>query len=91
MGLVRTGTIARRLDVLSTTAKELPFAMLHFTGPADFNVALRKIAMQRGMRLSERGWDCEDAAEPASEEDVLRELGVKYLEPEYRSGNIVRL
>ena len=87
MGLVKLpgSDTARRIDVLVTTAAELPFAMLHFTGPADFNVALRKIAMTKGMRLSEKGWDNGGVNAPESEADILAELGVGWTNPEDRS------
>ena len=90
MGLVKLpgGDTARRIDVLVTAAAELPFAMLHFTGPADFNVALRKIAMAKGMRLSEKGWDRPDAKAPESEADILAELGVQWTNPQDRSGTL---
>lgn len=90
MGLVKLpgSDTARRIDVLVTAAAELPFAMLHFTGPADFNVALRKIAMTKGMRLSEKGWDQGDAKAPETEADILAELGVQWTNPQDRSGNL---
>lgn len=96
MGLVKLpgSDTARRIDVLVTAETELPFAMLHFTGPADFNVALRKIAMTKGMRLSEKGWDRGDAEAPThakapeSEADILTELGVQWTNPQDRSGNL---
>ena len=88
MGLVKLpgGDTARRIDVLVTSESELPFAMMHFTGPADFNVALRKVAMTRGMRLSEKGWDAGDVKAPGCEADILAELGVQWTEPQDRSG-----
>lgn len=95
MGLVKLpgSDVARRIDVLVTSATELPFAMLHFTGPADFNVALRKIAMAKGMRLSEKGWDRQPSAamceRPSSEADILAELGVQWTNPQDRSGVLV--
>lgn len=93
MGLVKLpeSDTARRIDVLVTAETELPFAMLHFTGPADFNVALRKIAMTKGMRLSEKGWNRgydEDSKAPESEAAILAELGVMWTNPQDRSGNL---
>jgi DNA polymerase/3'-5' exonuclease PolX len=90
MGLVRLPgrQHARRLDVLGTTPEELPFAMLHFTGPAEFNVAVRKVAIRLGLRLSERGWDSDTAPTPSCEADILRHLGVAWTEPEDRSGEL---
>lgn len=79
---------ARRLDVLKTCREELPFALLHFTGPGTYNVALRKVAMASGKRLSEKGWNDPAAPVPTSEADVLRELGVEYQVPQDRCGTL---
>lgn len=81
-------TFARRIDVLRTVPAELPFAMLHFTGPDVYNVALRKIAIAQGKRLSEKGWADDAAAPPASEADILRELGVQYQVPQDRCATL---
>lgn len=85
-GLVRLpgAERARRLDVLKTCPEELPFALLHFTGPGVYNVALRKVAMAAGKRLSEKGWNDPSARAPGSEADILRELGVEYQVPQDR-------
>jgi DNA polymerase IV len=52
--LVKGGR-ARRVDILLTPPEELPFALAHFTGPAEFNVAMRQEALKRGYSLSQRG------------------------------------
>lgn len=76
---------ARRLDVLRTTPTELPFALLHFTGPDVYNVALRRVAMAAGKRLSEKGWGgASEGAAPQTEADVLHALGVQYQLPQDR-------
>jgi len=49
------GGRARRVDILLTPPEELPFALAHFTGPAEFNVAMRQEALKRGYSLSQRG------------------------------------
>lgn len=89
MGLGRLpGGAARRVDALCTRRAELPFALLHFTGPAAFNVALRRVARARGLRLSERGWGggaaAAAAAAPLSEDAVLAALGVAPTPPAAR-------
>ncbi len=73
---------ARRLDVLRTTERELPFALLHFTGPDVYNVALRRVAMAAGKRLSEKGLTGLEGAR--SEADVVNALGVEYQNPQDR-------
>jgi len=49
------GGRARRVDILLTPPEEWPFALAHFTGPAEFNVAMRQEALKRGYTLSQRG------------------------------------
>lgn len=89
MGLVAGPVGVRRLDVLCTTAAEFPFALLHFTGPAAFNVALRRHALDRGLSLSERGWKGDaEAPAPRSEGDILRHLGVEWRDPSARSADL---
>ena len=93
MGLARLpGGVCRRIDVLCTPEAVYPFAMLHFTGPMEFNVSLRKRAIKMNIKLSERGWSAtEGVALPAaaSEGDILARLGVRWTEPEDRSGELV--
>lgn len=89
MGMVRLKNgIARRLDILCTPIDVYPFAMLHFTGPMEFNVSLRKRAIKMGIKLSERGWtgiEGVDLPKVESENDILKRLGVRWTEPEHRN------
>lgn len=42
----------RRIDILTVDLHEWPFALLYFTGPNDFNRAMRQHAKQQGYQLS---------------------------------------
>jgi len=94
-GIVRLpgADVARRLDVLRTTPEELPFAMLHFTGPDVYNMALRRVAIAAGKRLSEKGWGSvrPDSAPPKTEAEVLHALGVEYQLPQDRCATLTLL
>jgi DNA polymerase (family 10) len=60
-------------------------ALNYFTGSKDHNVALRRMAMQKGLKLSEYGV-FRKARQIAgkTETDVYRILGLRYIEPELR-------
>ncbi len=60
-------------------------ALNYFTGSKDHNVALRKIAKQKGLKLNEYGlFKGNKAIAGKTEEEIYRELGLKYIEPEMR-------
>lgn len=60
-------------------------ALLYFTGSKEHNIALRKIAIDRGFKLSEYGL-FEDAKTVASktEEAIYEKLGLPWMAPELR-------
>jgi DNA polymerase (family 10) len=67
--------------------------LVHFTGSRDHNVALRGMALERGLSLSEKGFKRLEDGElllAASEEEVYQRLGLPWIEPELRedSGEI---
>ena len=66
------------------------FALHHFTGSKEHNVALRGRSLQRGFSLSEWGLKAEkDTPAPRdihSEEDLFQFLGLPYIPPELREG-----
>ncbi|MBI2107954.1 DNA polymerase/3'-5' exonuclease PolX [Candidatus Woesearchaeota archaeon] len=62
-------------------------ALLYFTGNQQHNIGLRKIAIQKGMKLSEYGlFDKRTNRLLAgkTEEEVYKKLGMDYIEPEMR-------
>ncbi len=66
------------------------FALHHFTGSKDHNVAMRHRALQRGLSLSEWGFSTKNPETPApsakSEADIFAALGLPYIAPELREG-----
>uniref|UniRef100_UPI00358E5AAC DNA polymerase lambda n=1 Tax=Myxine glutinosa TaxID=7769 RepID=UPI00358E5AAC len=90
--LPRPGCVHRRLDALCVPHEHLACALLHFTGSARFNRALRLHARLHGHRLSEHTLRRTSATkdQPAgtvltnSEQDIFHHLGLPYREPHER-------
>ncbi|HEX6454332.1 MAG TPA: DNA polymerase/3'-5' exonuclease PolX [Trebonia sp.] len=60
-------------------------ALQYFTGSQAHNVAVRQIAVRRGLKLSEYGlFDGEKLLVSATEEDVYAALGLAWMPPEMR-------
>ncbi len=65
-------------------------ALNYFTGSKDHNVALRQLAIKKGLKLNEYGLDRQMAkgkwqrVAGKSEEELYRALGLRYIEPELR-------
>jgi DNA polymerase (family 10) len=67
--------------------------LVHFTGSKEHNVALRGMALERGLSLSEKGFKVVESGELqpiATEEEVYARLGLPWIAPEMRedSGEI---
>lgn len=80
-----------QLDVMTMPASARGSYMVHFTGSADHNVALRHRARERGWSLSERGVTplADEDAEPgrfATEAELYAFLDLDDIPPELREG-----
>jgi len=53
---------ARRIDILIAEPSYYYFALLYFTGSYNFNIYMRKIALKKGLSLSEYGFKAANAA-----------------------------
>lgn len=82
------GGLHIRLDIEFVSEEEWGTALLYFTGSKGFNVYMRADAKRKGMLLNEHGlYDMETGdkiIEYPTEEDVFREVGMKYVTPEMR-------
>jgi DNA polymerase (family 10) len=74
-----------QVDLLAVEPQHYPSALLHFTGSAAHNIHLRRLARERGWKVSEYGiWQGESAFYPTSEEEFYQTLGMSYIPPELR-------
>ena len=60
-------------------------ALMYFTGSKAHNIALRKIAIKKGWKLSEYGlFEKDKQIAGLTEKEVYKKLGLPYIEPEIR-------
>ncbi len=78
-------------DLRVVPSDQFYFALHHFTGSKEHNVAMRQRALGRGLSMSEWGFKSVDdqavAPGATSEEEVFRALGLPWIPPELREGN----
>lgn len=74
---------ARRLDLLITPEEVYGYTLLYFTGSDKFNVALRKVALEKGYSLNEHGFT-PNVPNLKTEANILNFLGYTYIEPKER-------
>ncbi|MEY4731780.1 MAG: hypothetical protein RL681_726 [Candidatus Parcubacteria bacterium] len=84
--LFRSGLQA---DLRVVPAESYGAALNYFTGSKDHNVALRQLAITKGLKLNEYGlWRLvrgkERIVAGKTEEDIYAALGLRYIEPELR-------
>lgn len=73
------------VDLRVLPDKEFGSALQYFTGSKDHSIALRKIAIEKGMKLSEYGlFKGKKLIASETEEDIYKALGFPYFEPELR-------
>ncbi|MFH1623157.1 MAG: DNA polymerase/3'-5' exonuclease PolX [Candidatus Aenigmatarchaeota archaeon] len=72
-------------DLRVVEKKSFGSALMYFTGNKDHNIALRRIAIKKGWKLSEYGLFA-GARQIAgkTEQGIYRKLGMPYIEPEMR-------
>jgi DNA polymerase (family 10) len=79
-----------RVDLMVCPPEAWGTHLVHFTGSKDHNIALRGMALDRGLSLSEKGWKVLDTGElllDAEEADVYERLGLPWIPPEIRHGS----
>jgi DNA polymerase (family X) len=78
-----------RVDLMVCPPAAWGSHLVHFTGSAEHNIALRGMALDRGWSLSEKGFKVVETGElllDAEEEDVYARLGMPWIAPELREG-----
>jgi len=74
-----------QVDLRVTDEHSYGSALMYFTGSKDHNIALRKLAIARGLKLNEYGlFKGEEQVAGRTEEEVYRKLGLQYIPPELR-------
>lgn len=77
-------------DLRAVSNAQFPFALQYFTGSKEHNVAIRSIALKKGLSLNEYGFTpVDDKATPPAievneERDIYKALGLDYIPPELR-------
>ncbi|MCM8795724.1 MAG: DNA polymerase/3'-5' exonuclease PolX [Candidatus Omnitrophica bacterium] len=80
-----------QVDCRVVPDKSFGAALLYFTGSKNFNIKLRQLAINKGLKINEYGvFRKEKFLVGKSEEEIFRFLGMSYIEPELRedSGEI---
>ncbi len=70
-----------KVDIRTTTPRALGAALLYFTGPAGYNIGIRRSAKSRGMKLNEYGIFNRETNEylgGATEEEIYEILGKNF-------------
>ena len=72
-------------DLRGVADDQFPFALHYFTGSKTHNIAMRRRAIDRGLKLSEYGLEGPDGPIAcATEEELFRALDLAYISPELR-------
>ncbi len=93
-------SVARRLDLLMIPRSEYAYSLLYFTGSDQFNVAMRRWALEKGYTMNEHtmkpvlqaaGGTAPEPPVMLKEQDIFRFLGLKFVLPTERKdgGQIV--
>ena len=73
------------MDIRVLSAKQYGAALQYFTGSKEHNIALRKIAIDKGYKLSEYGlFSGSRMIAGATEEEIYHRLGMAWVSPEMR-------
>ena len=79
----------RRIDIMYTKPEEYPFAILYFTGSAEFNVNMRNQLLEMGYTVNEYSVKRTDTKKKVShkfltEKDIFDYFEFEYIEPHNR-------
>lgn len=87
-GETKTSVVLRggiALDLRVVLDDEYPYALHHFTGSKEHNIALRTRMHARGVKINEYGLFRGDERIPCTDEaDIYGAMGMDYIEPELR-------
>ncbi len=86
MGVCCLGSkgLGRRIDIRAVPYNSFYPALIYFTGSKEFNIGIRKKALEKGYSLSEYGFKKVDSSEMLtfnSEEEIFDFLGMDFVSP----------
>ena len=79
-----------QVDIRAVESKSWGAALCYFTGSKEHNVAMRRIGVEKGLKLNEYGLferESGTMVAGATEEEVYEALGLRYVEPEIRENS----
>lgn len=80
----------RQADFRFFNKEEYGAGLLYFTGDKGHNIWLRTIAIKKGLKLNEYGlFKNEKRIAGKTEEEIYDKLGLKYISPEKRVGEVI--
>jgi DNA polymerase (family X) len=83
--IIGAGNVTMNADLRIVSDKQFPFALHYFTGSKEHNVAMRQMAIQRGLKLNEYELAGPNKSIACKDEAALyKALGLQYVEPELR-------
>jgi len=78
-----------RTDIRFVRESQWGSALLYFTGSKEHNIMMRKVAIEKGWKLSEYGlFEGEKIIASKEEEDIYKALGLEWVPPEKRSDQL---
>jgi DNA polymerase (family 10) len=87
-GTTRSAVVLRQglqVDLRLVPRESYGAALHYFTGSKAHNIAVRKLGVQRGLKINEYGvFRGEERIAGATEEEVYRQVDLPYIEPELR-------
>lgn len=91
--LIKSWVYMRQVDILIIPTSEWGAALLYFTGSWEFNESMRRYAKGKGLRLNQMGLYAIDGGKQRliaskTEEEIFAALGLEYVEPQNRTGNL---
>jgi DNA polymerase (family 10) len=77
-----------QVDCRVVEQKSFGAALLYFTGSKNFNIKMRKLAIKKGLKISEYGvFKRNKFVCGRTEEEIFKYFGMSYIEPELREDN----
>ena len=75
----------RQVDLRVVSDVEFPYALHYFTGSKEHNIAIRRLAIERGWKINEYGlWKGGTRIACRDEEEIFAKLGLDWIPPELR-------